>query len=132
MKSARFVKYLTECIVRHPNIPEYTMRKTILLILIIVISIVMVYGMVFYFGVLGFSFAWILNFMLMMCALTFTEVLNSKLSSHYYDEKGWERKGKIYEVLGIHLYRNLLVFVGWEKLNKKANPVKTILKLCAI
>ncbi|WP_445455982.1 glycosyl-4,4'-diaponeurosporenoate acyltransferase CrtO family protein [Flavobacterium sp. HNIBRBA15423] len=100
------------------------MRKIILLSLIIFVTIGLVYALVFYIGVEGFLFAWVLNFVLMMCVLTFTETLKSNFVSNYYKEKVWERRGKIYEKLGINLFRKLLVLVGWEKLNKKANPVK--------
>lgn len=60
----------------------------------------------------------------MMCALIFTEALKSQFTSTYYDEKNWERKGKIYEFLGINFFRKLLVWIGWEKLNKKSNPIE--------
>ncbi|MCW3464739.1 hypothetical protein [Chitinophaga nivalis] len=69
------------------------------------------------------SFALALNFLLMLCALTFTETLKSPFTSTYYHEKEWEQKGKIYEQLGINLFRKLLVWTGWEKLNKKSNPI---------
>ncbi len=77
-----------------------------------------------YMGVQGFLFAWVLNFMLMMFVLMFTETLKSACTSNYFKEQNWEQKGKIYEQLGIHFFRKLLVIVGWEKLNKKENPVK--------
>ncbi|WP_354028292.1 hypothetical protein [Chitinophaga sp. OAE865] len=60
----------------------------------------------------------------MGCTLTFTETLKGQLTSSYYNEKTWERRGKIYEFLGINLFRKLLVLIGWEKLNKKSNPIK--------
>jgi hypothetical protein len=104
------------------------MRKIMLLGIIILVTIVLTYGLVSYKGVLGFSFAWILNFMLMMCVLMFTETLKSKFDSAYYKTKDWEKKGKIYESFGINIFRKLLVLVGWEKLNKKANPVKNDLE----
>ncbi|GGF16413.1 hypothetical protein GCM10011518_27290 [Flavobacterium limi] len=63
-----------------------------------------------------------------MCVLTFTETLKSKFNSGYYKTKDWENKGKLYEKFGINLFRKLLVLVGWEKLNKKANPVKNDLE----
>jgi len=62
--------------------------------------------------------------MLMMCVFIFTETLKSRLASPYYNEKDWELKGKLYEFLGIHFFRKLLVWFGWEKLNKKSNPVE--------
>ncbi|MCI9844862.1 hypothetical protein [Flavobacterium pectinovorum] len=104
------------------------MKKKMLLGLIILVTTGLTYTLVLYIGVLGFQFAWILNFMLMMCVLMFTETLKSKGDSGYYKTKDWENKGKIYETFGINLFRKLLVLVGWEKLNKKANPVKNDLE----
>jgi len=72
----------------------------------------------------GLSFAWALNFLLMLCVLAFTEALKSPLASSYYNEKGWEWGGRIYESIGINFFRKLLVWIGWEKLNKKSNPVE--------
>jgi len=100
------------------------MRKFILLTLIILLTVGLTCGLVFYIGVEGFLFAWVLNFILMMCVLIFTETLKPNFVSNYYKEKVWEHRGKIYEKLGINIFRKLLVLVGWEKLNKKANPVK--------
>jgi len=100
------------------------MRKTLTISLIPIITVVMVYYLVSYVGIQGFLFAWILNFMLMMCVFIFTETLKPELQSDYYNQKRWERKGKIYESLGINIFRKLLVWAGWEKLNKKANPVE--------
>ncbi|WP_246121160.1 glycosyl-4,4'-diaponeurosporenoate acyltransferase CrtO family protein [Chitinophaga polysaccharea] len=57
-----------------------------------------------------------------------TASLKSPLTSSYYNEKGWERGGKIYEIFGINFYRKLLVWVGWEKLNKKSKPVEKNIK----
>lgn len=104
------------------------MKKKILLVLIVLVTIGFTYALVLYINVLGFLFAWILNFMLMMCIFMFTETLKSKCDSGYYKMKDWENKGKIYENFGINLFRKLLVFIGWEKLNKKANPVKNDLE----
>ncbi|MES2811296.1 MAG: hypothetical protein V4670_02395 [Bacteroidota bacterium] len=100
------------------------MKKKIIIGVILIFTIVLTYGLVNYIGVKGFLFAWSLNFMLMMCVFAFTETLKANFTSGYYKEKVWEHKGKIYENLGINLFRKLLVLVGWEKLNKKANPVK--------
>lgn len=100
------------------------MRKIILLTLIILLTIGLTIGLVLYIGLKGFLFAWVLNFALMMCILMFTETLKSEFVSDYYKLKSWEQGGKIYEKLGINIFRKLLVLVGWEKLNKKANPVK--------
>jgi hypothetical protein len=61
--------------------------------------------------------------MLMMCVLLFTETLRSPFTSSYYKAKNWEANGKLYKLLGVNLFRKLLVWVGWEKLNKKSSPV---------
>ncbi|RZJ99919.1 MAG: hypothetical protein EOO43_25540 [Flavobacterium sp.] len=100
------------------------MRKNLILILIVIITICLVGALVYYIKLDSFSFAWSLNFLLMMAALSYTETLQSELNSSYYDEKQWEQKGKIYENLGVNFFRKILVWIGWEKLNKKANPVK--------
>jgi hypothetical protein len=100
------------------------MRKVLILISIVIITIASTYALVHYIGMQGFAFAWALNFMLMGCALSFTETLKGQLTSRYYNEKPWEQGGKIYQSLGINFFRKLLVWIGWEKLNKKANPVE--------
>jgi hypothetical protein len=100
------------------------MRKYILLSLTVIVTIFLVYGIVYKIGLQGFLFAWILNLVLMMCVFFFTETLKSEFKLAYYLEKTWEKKGKIYEAFGINLFRKLLVIIGWEKLNKKANPVE--------
>lgn len=84
----------------------------------------LIYALVFFSKIESFSFAVALNFLLMGSALTFTETLKSPLASPYFNEKGWEHKGKIYESLGINFYRKLLVWIGWEKMNKKSKPVE--------
>lgn len=99
------------------------MKRILLSVLVVIISITVVYAFVYYAGVEGFSFAVALNFILMACAAIFTETLKSPLSSPYFDVKEWERKGEIYEILGVNFYRKILVWIGWEKLNKKAKPV---------
>lgn len=100
------------------------MQKKLILIFIPIIAIVSMYVLVYRIGVQGFLFAWILNFMLMLFVFAFTETLKSPMTSTYYNDKPWERKGKIYESLGVNFFRKLLVWIGWEKLNKKANPVE--------
>jgi len=100
------------------------MLKTSILSFVIIITIGLTYGLIYYVGMQGFLFAWILNLLLMMCVFKFTEALKSQFKSTYYDEKKWERKGKIYEFLGINFFRKLLVWIGWEKLNKKSNPIE--------
>ena len=65
-----------------------------------------------------------LNFLLMMWVSAFVEVLKSPLASTYYNEKGWEQKGRIYELIGINYFRKLLVLVGWEKITRKSTPIE--------
>lgn len=107
-----------------PDKRKKPMRKPLLLILITIFSVGSVYALVHYIKMDGFSFAWALNFLLMFCVLAFTETLKSNLTCSYYNEKEWERRGKIYEPLGINFFRKLLVWTGWEKLSKKANPIE--------
>ena len=87
-------------------------------------TLALVYGLIQYVGMQGFLFAWTLNFMLMAGTFAFTETLKSPFASPYYNEKAWERRGKTYESFGIHFFRKVLVWTGWEKLNKKANPIE--------
>lgn len=100
------------------------MRKTLILSFIIIVTIGLTYALIYYVGMHGFLFAWILNLMLMMCVFKFTETLKNQFTSPYYEEKKWEARGKIYEFLGINFFRKLLVWVGWERLNKKSNPIE--------
>lgn len=100
------------------------MKKISVLVFIAVITVGLVYALVHFISMASFSFAIALNFLLMACALTFTEALKSPLNAAYFDEKPWEAKGKIYELLGVNFYRKLLVVTGWEKLNKKTKPVE--------
>lgn len=104
------------------------MRKYLIIFLDIVVTIVMIYFFVSWIGLKGFLFAWVLNFTLMTSVFVFTETLKAPLQTNYFGEKPWERKGKTYEQLGINLFRKLLVLLGWEKLNKKDNPVEKNLK----
>ncbi|RTY92419.1 hypothetical protein [Flavobacterium sp. GT3R68] len=104
------------------------MRKSLLIGLIIIGTILMIYGLIIRVGMQGFVFAWVLNLMLMMCVYLFTQTLKPAFKSTYYNEKKWEKKGKIYESLGVNIFRKLLVLIGWEKINKKNNPVKKSLE----
>jgi hypothetical protein len=100
------------------------MKKISVLVLIATISIGLVYALVLFTKIESFSFAVALNFLLMASVLTFTETLKSPLTSAYFNENPWERRGKIYDSLGINFYRKLLVWIGWEKMNKKTKPVE--------
>jgi hypothetical protein len=110
--------------VRLRKVETMKLTKILFLIFIAIITIALIYVLVNYIGMQGFLFAWILNFMLMACVLTFTETLKSELSSPYYNEKAWEQNGKIYESVGINFFRKLLVWIGWERMNKKSNPIE--------
>ncbi|MBR7799326.1 hypothetical protein [Undibacterium fentianense] len=70
------------------------------------------------------AFAWGLNFLLMFWISIYVETQTKELNAPYYNAQDWERNGRIYENFGIHLFRQLLVIIGWEKLNKKSNPVE--------
>lgn len=100
------------------------MKKELTLILISAVTIACICALVLYIKMDGFAFAWILNFMLMLFTTGFTGALNSPLSSSYFDEKIWEKKGKIYESLGINIFRKLLVIIGWEKVIRKTYPLE--------
>lgn len=100
------------------------MKKTLTAAFIAILTIAAVYAVVIYIRMDGFAFAWILNFLLMFFVVFFTTSLKSELTSSYYDEKSWESKGKIYENLGINLFRKLLVAVGWEKVIRKGYPIE--------
>ena len=100
------------------------MRKSLLLIFITLGTIALTGALVHYMKMPSLAFAWALNFLLMFCVVFFTEALKSPFTSAYFNAKLWEQKGKIYESLGIHFYRKLLVWIGWEKLNKKSNPIE--------
>jgi len=100
------------------------MKKILISILATIITIGALWFLVTYMGMASFAFAWALNFLLMIWAVALIEALDSQLTSSYFDDKKWEHKGKIYEYIGINFFRKVLVWIGWEKLNKKANPIK--------
>jgi hypothetical protein len=104
------------------------MRKILILISIAIATVASMYALVHYMKMDRFSFAWALNFLLMLCVFAFTGALKSQLSSSYYDEHGWERGGEVYERLGVNFFRKLLVWIGWEKLTKKSKPVEKSLQ----
>ncbi len=100
------------------------MRKILILTFIVVITITLTYALAHYMKMDSFAFAWALNFLLMAGTINFTEALRGQLNQGYYNEQPWERGGKIYRSIGVNFYRKLLVWIGWEKLNKKAAPVE--------
>lgn len=91
---------------------------------VFIIAVGISLGVAYWQGPHSFVFAWILNFMLMMAVLHFTQTFKPRLDASYFRPKDWEAGGKIYQWIGVHGFRKLLVWVGWEKLNKASNPVK--------
>lgn len=91
---------------------------------VLLLAVLAVFGLSVWQSPGSFVFAWVLNFMLMTILLAFTQLFKPQLTSSYFQSKSWERNGKIYEWVGVNGFRKLLVWVGWEKLNKAANPVK--------
>ncbi|EJF11228.1 hypothetical protein [Pontibacter sp. BAB1700] len=87
-------------------------------------AVSMILAVAYLLGVTSFSFAWALNFMLMTSVSSLMQTFKPKLTATYYNGKDWERDGKVYSWLGVNIFRKLLVWVGWEKLHKAANPVK--------
>ena len=100
------------------------MKKNLTLASIIIAAIVSVFALTHFMKMHSFAYAWALNFLLMMWVSAFVEVLKSPLASTYYNEKGWEQKGRIYELIGINYFRKLLVLIGWEKVIRKSNPIE--------
>lgn len=104
------------------------MKKYLEFILSLLIAILAIVIVLTWQGSHSFIFAWTLNLMLMFLVLMMTRTFRPALTSGYFNTKKWENAGKIYEWFGINLYRSMLVRIGWEKLNKSANPVKKDLK----
>lgn len=100
------------------------MKRVILLIFIIIVSMGLAYALAYYISITSFAFAMALNFLLMASLLSLTETLKSEYNSSYFDVRLWENKGKIYESFGINYYRKILVLIGWEKMNKKSKAVE--------
>jgi hypothetical protein len=100
------------------------MSKYFKFFFVLAMVVLILASVAFWKGVYSFVFAWILNLMLMMAILEFTKTFKPKLISTYYKVRKWEDEGKIYKWLGVNWFRKLMVLIGWEKLNKAANPVK--------
>lgn len=60
------------------------MKKSLLLVLIVIITIALTYALIHYMGMRGFPFALSLNFLLMACVLIFLETMKSQLISPYF------------------------------------------------
>ncbi|WP_158859985.1 glycosyl-4,4'-diaponeurosporenoate acyltransferase CrtO family protein [Lunatibacter salilacus] len=100
------------------------MHKFLNLTLTVIFASFVIYLVAVWTGLDSFLFAWVLNFMLMMSLLAFTKTVQPTFKSTYYTIRKWEQEGRIYKLLGVNIFRKLLVWVGWEKLNKKTLPVK--------
>lgn len=100
------------------------MNKYLSVAFVFVMAITISSAVAFWQGLHSFVFAWILNFMLMMAVLNFTQTFKPGLDSAFYKPKKWEAGGKIYKWIGVNGFRKLLVWIGWEKLNKPSKPVK--------
>lgn len=100
------------------------MKKFVVQLLIVLSAIASVALLSISMRLHSLAFAWGLNFLLMFWVFIFMETHSNALNSSYYTSRIWERKGQLYEYCGIHLFRKLLVVIGWEKLHKKSNPVE--------
>ena len=94
---------------------EITFSSLIALIITIIVAI--------WQGIYSFVFAWTVNFMLMLSVLSAIRVLKPRLETDYFISKKWEDNGEVYKWIGIDFFRKILVWVGWEKLNKADKPV---------
>ena len=79
------------------------------------------------FHVYMLAYNFVLNFSLFGWITLIEWLLAPPLSSAYFNSYAFERNGKIYERLGINLFRKFLVITGWEKLRKAGAPVKSSL-----
>ncbi|MFZ6820005.1 hypothetical protein [Undibacterium sp. Ji22W] len=104
------------------------MKKIFLPLLIVIAALGSTIFLAYSMRMQSLSFAWALNFLLMFWVSIFTETQTKELTSPYYTAKAWEREGKLYGYLGINLFRKMLVIIGWEKLNKKSNPIEKNVK----
>jgi ABC-type transport system involved in cytochrome bd biosynthesis fused ATPase/permease subunit len=99
------------------------MDKYLRVCFVLVFVVITVVAVALWQGLHSFIFAWVLNFMLMFGVLYITETFKPSLISTYYNTKKWEAEGKIYKWFWVDGFRKILVWVGWEKLNKASNPV---------
>lgn len=102
-------------------------------ILATLVVILLSYAMGVMFGFTSFIFSWELNFLLMIWYTLLVSQIKPKLNLNYFKVKPFEKDGKLYKYFGVYLYRKLLVWVGWEKISRKNNPVKNdraLLSIC--
>jgi hypothetical protein len=100
------------------------MPKYLSVALVFLLAVGISLAVAYWQGPHTFVFAWTLNFMLMMAVLSSTQTFPPRLTSTYYHAKSWEAEGKIYQWIGVDGFRKILVWIGWEKLNKASKPVK--------
>lgn len=100
------------------------MDKILKLFFVIVFVACTVVAVALWQGLTSILFAWVLNLMLMVGVLYITQTFKPRLISTYYNSNKWEAEGKIYKWFGVDEFRKVLVWVGWEKINKASNPVK--------
>ncbi|RTE86293.1 MULTISPECIES: hypothetical protein [Gammaproteobacteria] len=97
--------------------------RNLKVLLVFLIGLAAVIWILRWKGSSSFVFAWTLNFILMMVMLFYTETLKPKLNCAYFDTRAWEQAGNAYRYVGVHMFRKILIWTGWERLNKQANPV---------
>ena len=100
------------------------MKNSLIFISISIAAIGSTLALAYFIRMDSFAFAWALNFLLMIWVSALIEIIKSPLLSSYFDEKTWERRGKIYEYLGINFFRKILVLIGWEKVIRKSTPLE--------
>lgn len=81
------------------------------------------------FGFSSFTFAWILNFSLMALYTFIAARIPFQLKSSYFKPRKFEKQGRIYRAAGVLVYKKLLVWIGWEKLNKQNYKLKPDFKV---
>ncbi|GGK63598.1 hypothetical protein ACD591_00860 [Rufibacter glacialis] len=82
------------------------------------------YGVGRFLGYGSFAFAWVLNFMLMAWFTFLVNQMSPNLQAGYFLPKPFEKEGKLYQYAGIHAFRKMLVWIGWEKLMRKEHGLK--------
>ena len=82
-----------------------------------------------FISISSLAYCIIINVLLIIWMSIVETLLQPELKSSYFNSHHIERKGKIYEYIGVHFFRKLLVLIGWERSRKKENPIKESLIL---
>lgn len=98
--------------------------KYFLIIIIALLTFGFCYTVGIFLGFSSFAFAWVLNFSLMALYTFIASRIKFRLNSSYFEPGKFEKRGKLYKAVGVPLYKKLLVWIGWEKLNKKNSVLK--------